>query len=87
MCLAFLFHVKPERQNTYQSYLDFKKAYIPRGQNVLQCIFKDHFADFKEQYDDKYAKTYEKQRKSAWARLIKKVYALIHLFVQNANLK
>jgi DNA-directed RNA polymerase subunit F len=50
--------VKPERQSTYQSYLDFKQVYIPRGQNVLQQIFKDHFSDFKERYDEEYAKEY-----------------------------
>lgn len=32
--------------------------YIPRGQNVLQRIFKEHFEDFRELYDDKYAKNY-----------------------------
>ena len=54
--------MKPERQNTFQPDLDFKQPYIPRGTNVLQCIFKDHFADFKEQYDEKYAKTYGNYR-------------------------
>ena len=48
------------RQNTLQPYLDFEQTYIPRGTNVLQCIFKDHFADFKEQYDEKYSNTYGK---------------------------
>ena len=37
-------------------------SYIPRGQNVLQTIFKEHFEGFKEQYDDKYAKSYGKFR-------------------------
>ena len=37
-------------------------SYIPKGQNVLQKIFKEHFDDFKEQYDDKYAKTYGNYR-------------------------
>ena len=50
------------RQNTYQSYLNFKQKYIPRGQNVLQKIFKDHFENFKEQYDEKYAKMYGNYR-------------------------
>ena len=54
---CFSFHVQSKSQNTYQSYLDFKQTYIPRGQNDLQCIFKDHFAKFKERYDEKYAKT------------------------------
>jgi hypothetical protein len=54
--------VQPGRQNTFQPYLDFKQKYIPRGQNVLQQIFKDHFENFKEQYDEKYAKTYGNYR-------------------------
>jgi len=33
-------------------------SYTPRGQNVLQKIFIDHFVNFKEQYDEKYAKTH-----------------------------
>jgi hypothetical protein len=33
-------------------------SYIPRGQNALQTIFKKHFDDFKEQYNEKYAKIY-----------------------------
>ena len=37
-------------------------SYISRGQNVLQTIFKKHFNDFKEQYDEKYAKTYGNYR-------------------------
>jgi hypothetical protein len=37
-------------------------SYIPRGQNVLQTIFKNHFDDFKEHYDEKYAKTYGNYR-------------------------
>jgi len=37
-------------------------SYIPRGQNPLQKIFKDHFADFKEQYDEKYAQSHGKYR-------------------------
>ena len=50
--------MKAERQNTYQPYLDFEQSYIPRGQNVLQQIFKNHFSDFKERYDEEYAKEY-----------------------------
>ena len=38
------------------------QTYIPRGQNVLQKKFKDHFENFKEQYDEKYAKTYGNYR-------------------------
>ena len=38
------------------------QTYIPRGQNVLQKIFKDHFEEFKTQYDEKYAKTYGNYR-------------------------
>ena len=36
--------------------------YIPRGQNVLQALFKDHFAGFKEIYDENYAKIYGNYR-------------------------
>ena len=46
--------MQPGRQNTFQPYLNVKNAYNPRGQNVLQQIFKDHFENFKEQYDEKY---------------------------------
>jgi hypothetical protein len=38
------------------------KEYIPRGQNVLQALFKDHFAEFKEIYDEKYAQIYGNYR-------------------------
>ena len=37
---CFPIHVQSGRQNTYQSYLDFKQKYIPRGQNVLQKYLK-----------------------------------------------
>ena len=45
-----------------QTLLNPLSSYIPRGQNVLQTIFKKHFDDFKEQYDEKYAKTYGNYR-------------------------
>ncbi|MBS3763816.1 MAG: transposase [Planctomycetes bacterium] len=32
--------------------------YVPRGRNALHTIFERHFADFCEQYDEKYAPTY-----------------------------
>jgi hypothetical protein len=38
------------------------KEFIPRGQNVLQALFKDHFDTFKQQYDEKYAKLYGNYR-------------------------
>jgi len=41
---------------------DSLSSYIPRGQNVLQNILKDHFNDFHDQYDEKYAGTYGKYR-------------------------
>lgn len=37
-------------------------SYIPRGQNVLQRVFKEHFDDFREVYEEKYSKTYGKYR-------------------------
>jgi len=37
-------------------------SYIPRGQNVLQQIFKDHFDDFLDKYDEKYAGNYGNYR-------------------------
>lgn len=37
-------------------------SYIPRGCNVLQQILKDHFYDFANQYDVKYAGTYGNYR-------------------------
>jgi len=37
-------------------------SYIPRGQNVLQTVFKEHFDDFREMYDETYSKTYGKYR-------------------------
>ena len=55
-------YVQPERQENYQPYLTFKQEYIPRGRNVLQQIFKDHFDDFIDQYDEKYSATYGKYR-------------------------
>jgi hypothetical protein len=35
---------------------------IGNSDNPIDCYYKGHFADFKEQYDDKYAKTYGKYR-------------------------
>ena len=37
-------------------------SYYPRGQNSLQKIFRGHFNDFKEQYDEKYSKSYGNYR-------------------------
>ncbi len=37
-------------------------VYIPREQNVIQRILKDHFLDFEECYDELYAKEYGKYR-------------------------
>ena len=37
-------------------------VYVPREQNVIQKILKDHFSDFEERYDDLYAKKYGKYR-------------------------
>jgi len=37
-------------------------SYIPRGKNVLQIIFKYHFNNFKEQYNEKYVKSYGNYR-------------------------
>ena len=54
--------MQPGRQNTFQPNLDYKQTYIPKGQNVLQEIFKDHFEEFKEKYDEKYATTYGNYR-------------------------
>jgi len=37
-------------------------VYIPREQNVIQKIIKDHFSDFEKRYDDHYADKYGKYR-------------------------
>ncbi len=37
-------------------------VYIPREQNVIQRVLKDHFPDFEENYDDHYANEYGKYR-------------------------
>ncbi len=37
-------------------------SYIPRGQNILQKVFKEYFNDFREVYEEKYSKTYGKYR-------------------------
>jgi hypothetical protein len=50
------------RKHEYQPGFESSQEYIPRGQNVLQTIFKDHFVEFKEIYDEKYAKTYGNYR-------------------------
>jgi hypothetical protein len=36
--------------------------YVPREKNVIQKIFKNHFSDFEQQYDDHYAQRYGKYR-------------------------
>jgi len=35
---------------------------VPREQNFIQKVMVDHFSDFKEHYDDHYAKKYGKYR-------------------------
>ena len=42
------------KNSSCQLHLKLEQEYIPRGQNILQQIFKDHFDNFKEQYDEKY---------------------------------
>ncbi len=37
-------------------------VYVPREQNVVQKILKEHFSDFEERYNDLYAKQYGKYR-------------------------
>jgi hypothetical protein len=39
-----------------------RNRYVPRGRNELHTIFERHFADFCEQYDEKYAATYGRYR-------------------------
>jgi len=48
--------------NAEQSINDSISSLIPQGQNVLQQIFKDHFDDFINQYDEKYAAAYGNYR-------------------------
>lgn len=40
-----------------QTFTEPSFSYIPRGQNV-QKVFKEHFNDFREIYEQKYSKTY-----------------------------
>jgi len=75
--------VQPGRQNTFQPYLGFKQAYIPRGQNDLECIFKDHFEKFKEQYDEKYAKTYGNYRIDRITKVLFKTLKYNEYFKEN----
>lgn len=42
--------------------LNQPNSYHPRGTNVLQTIFKGHFQQFAEQYDERYAKIYGRFR-------------------------
>ena len=39
-----------------------EKGYVPRGTNVLQQIFKEHFKDFVDNYEEKYSIIYGKFR-------------------------
>ena len=50
------------KNSSCQQHLKLEQEYIPRGQNILQQIFKDHFEEFKEVYEDKYSKEYGKFR-------------------------
>jgi hypothetical protein len=53
--LLSMFNVMTQSKNSScQQHLKLEQEYIPRGQNILQQIFKDHFDNFKEQYDEKY---------------------------------
>ncbi|HKK47827.1 MAG TPA: hypothetical protein VJ932_01940 [Alkalispirochaeta sp.] len=40
-----------------------RNQYVPRGRNELHTIFKRHFADYCEQYDEKYAATCGRYRR------------------------
>jgi hypothetical protein len=40
-----------EEANTQKIHENSLSSYIPRGQNVLQKIFKTNFEDFSELYD------------------------------------
>jgi len=42
--------------------LNLLPVYVPREQNVIQKILKDHFSNFEEWYDDLYTKQYGKYR-------------------------
>ncbi|MCK5194974.1 MAG: transposase zinc-binding domain-containing protein, partial [Desulfobulbaceae bacterium] len=35
-----------------------KSRYIPKSRNIIQQILKEHFGDFEECFEEKYAKTY-----------------------------
>ena len=72
--------MQPERQSVYPPYLDFEQTYIPRGTNVLQRIFKDHFTKFKEQYNEKYAKAYGNYR-------IERITELVEEFIKCGDYK
>jgi len=46
------------KQNTEEA----SNSYVPRGTNVLQQIFKEHFKDFVDNYEEKYSIIYGKFR-------------------------
>ena len=41
---------------------DRPHTYVQRGTNILQTIFKEHFQEFAESYEEKYAPTYGRFR-------------------------
>ena len=45
-----------------QTLIEPLSSYIPRGQNILSKVFKVHFDDFREVYDETYSRTYGKYR-------------------------
>ncbi len=46
------------KQNTKEA----SNSYVPSGTNVLQQIFKEHFKDFVDNYEEKYSIIYGKYR-------------------------
>ena len=46
------------KQNTEEA----SNSYVPRGTNVLQQIFKEHFKDFIDNYEEKYSIIYGKYK-------------------------
>ena len=76
-----MFNVMTQSKNSScQQHLKLEQEYIPRGQNILQQIFKDHFDNFKEQYDEKYAKSYGNYR-------IDRITEVVEEFLKCGNFK
>jgi hypothetical protein len=69
--------IEKEEQLHHPSSLS---SYIPKGENVVQRILKEHFEEFREQYEARYARNYGKYR-------LERIEQVVEEFLKCGNYK